>query len=68
MPLSRQRLVEQVIEHLRQQLKTQTYPVGSRLASLAPRAADALVRPLCDSVHRLHNHYGTESLEMVIGR
>lgn len=31
MPLSRQRLVEQVIEHLRQQLKTQTYPVGSRL-------------------------------------
>ncbi|WP_322489286.1 FadR/GntR family transcriptional regulator [Chloroflexus sp.] len=31
MPLARQRLVEQVIEYLRQQLKTQTYPVGSRL-------------------------------------
>lgn len=31
-------------------------------------AADAqAVRPLCDGVHRLYNHFETESLEMVIG-
>lgn len=31
MPITRQRLVEQVIEYLRQQLRAQAYPVGSRL-------------------------------------
>ncbi|MCS6887096.1 MAG: FadR family transcriptional regulator [Chloroflexus sp.] len=31
MPITRQRLVEQVIEYLRQQLSAQAYPVGSRL-------------------------------------
>jgi hypothetical protein len=41
MTITRQRLIEQVIDHLRQQIATGTYPIGSRLAPLAPRAADA---------------------------
>ncbi|RMD78800.1 MAG: FadR family transcriptional regulator, partial [Chloroflexi bacterium] len=31
MTITRRRLVEQVIDHLRQQIATGTYPIGSRL-------------------------------------